>query len=204
MLESGPEYTVSELETLTGINRRTIHFYVKEGVISAPDGAGGGARYGEGHLLRLQLTRELQKSHLKLSGIKEAMDRLSAGEMRAMVLKAGSAAKAWDKEALESWLEARVPGSFGGLGGNRSAPGPERGPAHARVKDPAAPGLPPEAAPWGRREETWQRIRVAEGFELLLRSDLAHLYQALVDEITVMTRRRQSAPKKDTGEMDED
>jgi DNA-binding transcriptional MerR regulator len=37
-------YTVSDLESLTGINRRTIHFYVKEGVIPGPSGAGGGAR----------------------------------------------------------------------------------------------------------------------------------------------------------------
>jgi DNA-binding transcriptional MerR regulator len=182
-------YTVSELEALTGVQRRTIHFYVKEGVIAAPEGSGGGARYGEEHILRLQLTRELQKSHLKLSGIREAMESLSTEEMRAIVQNAGSPTKTWDRQSLEQWLEARVPIASDGPGMNRSTIETGGGPARPRGKG-SAPS----------RGETWERIRVAEGLELLLRSDLAPRYQGLVDEIAARTRRRPSAAE----DMDED
>lgn len=189
MADREPGYTVSELEALTGINRRTIHFYVKEGVIPAPEGTGGGARYGEEHLLRLQLTRELQKSHLKLSGIKEAMDRLSREEMRAMVKKAGAAAKAWDRRSLERWLEERIAGAAASPDWNRSLLDLVRGAAVPRAN-------PPEEAPAHRQSEagaarsgTWERIVLADGFEVLVRSDLAHRYRALVEETAALAKK---------------
>ena len=160
-------YTVSDLESLTGINRRTIHFYVKEGVLPAPRGAGGGARYGEEHLLRLQLTRDLQKSHLKLSGIREAMDRLSLEQMRVMAKKAGSPSKPWDMHALDGWV----------------------GLVQAPVMPAASSSTPPAPA----AAQTWERIRVAEGFEVLLRSDLAQSYRPLVRELAARVSRRGAA-----------
>ena len=176
-------YTVSDLESLTGINRRTIHFYVKEGVLPAPRGAGGGARYGEEHLLRLQLTRDLQKSHLKLSGIREAMDRLSLEQMRVMAKKAGSPSKPWDKHALEGWVESRVHRGIAGPAGNRSVldlvGGSSGSPAQAPVMPAASSGTTPAPA----AAQTWERISVAEGFEVLLRSDLAESYRRLVREL---------------------
>jgi DNA-binding transcriptional MerR regulator len=174
--DSRHDYTVSDLESLTGINRRTIHFYVKEGVLPAPQGAGGGARYGEEHLLRLQLTRDLQKSHLKLSGIKEAMDRLSLEQMRVMAKKAGSPSKPWDMHALEGWVESRVHRGIEGPAWNRSmldlvgGSSASKSPRRADEKIPSA-------------GESWERIRVAEGFEVLLRSDLAESYRRLVREM---------------------
>jgi DNA-binding transcriptional MerR regulator len=165
---------------------------------------GGGARYGEEHLLRLQLTRELQKSHLKLSGIREAMERLSIEEMRAMVQKAGLPTKAWDKQSLEQWLEARVPSSSDGTGRNRSMLEMAGGPAGARTKGAWERTPLRGTASRDPRGETWERIRVAEGCELLLRSDVAHRYQELVDEIAVRTRGRRSDKGEDKAEMDED
>ena len=47
-------YSITELEKHTGLTRRTIHYYTKEKLIPPPDGTGGGAKYGEEHLLRLQ------------------------------------------------------------------------------------------------------------------------------------------------------
>jgi len=66
--------TITELEKASGVPRRTVHFYIRQGVLPPPDGAGGAARYGEEHLLRLRLIQELQKSHLKLAGIREAFE----------------------------------------------------------------------------------------------------------------------------------
>ena len=101
--------TISELEKLTGINRRTIHFYTRKKMIPSPEGRGGGARYGEEVYLRLLLIKELQKSHLKLSGIKEALDAMTIQEMKSLADTAKDADPVWDKEALDNWLQGFHP-----------------------------------------------------------------------------------------------
>jgi DNA-binding transcriptional MerR regulator len=97
-------FTISELEARTGLRRRTIHFYVQQGFLPAPSGAGGSARYGEEHLLRLILIKEMQSSHLKLSGIKEALDAMSIEQMRALAGKISGANVTWDPQSLERWI----------------------------------------------------------------------------------------------------
>jgi len=84
---------IQELETASGLPRRTIHFYVKEGLIPPPDGLGRGARYGWGHIDALSLISALKQStHLRLEGIREILARMSPGEMRtwALDIKQGS------------------------------------------------------------------------------------------------------------------
>lgn len=97
-------HTISELENITGVRRRTIHFYVQQGFLPAPFGIGGAAKYGEEHILRLILIKEMQNSHLKLSGIKEALDAMSVQEMRELAGKTGGAHVTWDPQTVERWV----------------------------------------------------------------------------------------------------
>ena len=98
-------YSITELEKHTGLTRRTIHYYTKEKLIPPPDGTGGGAKYGEEHLLRLQLIKEMQKSHLKLSGIREALDAMNISEMNQLYEKAQRGKiRSWDLDSIENWL----------------------------------------------------------------------------------------------------
>lgn len=98
-------YNISELETVAGLTRRTIHYYTKEKLIPPPDGAGGGAKYNDEHLVRLQLIKEMQKSHLKLSGIREALDAMTFIEMKSLYQKAQKGKiSSWDPDAIENWL----------------------------------------------------------------------------------------------------
>lgn len=101
-------FTIAELEELTGIKRRTIHFYIKKGMIPGPDKPGGGARYGEKSYLQLLLIKEFQKSHLKLSGIKEVLDTMEINEMRSRVEKSRGTAPVRDKEALDNLLQRAI------------------------------------------------------------------------------------------------
>ena len=203
MAPEDPQYTVSELERLTGISRRTIHFYVKEGVIAPPDGMAGGARYGEEHLLRLKLTRELQKSHLKLSGIREAMDSLTLDQMRSMLEKARGSAKAWDKASLDRWLEDRVAGVGAGVEGVVAESGPRYAEAPESVGEPEPawnqPLLDLARSPGNRSAEvagragthhTWERIEIAPGLEVLVRSDLLPQYRRAIAELAGNVGRR--------------
>jgi DNA-binding transcriptional MerR regulator len=65
---------IQDLEAYTGLPRRTIHFYVKEGLIPPPEGAGRGAHYEWHHVHALKLISALKAgTHLRLEGIREIL-----------------------------------------------------------------------------------------------------------------------------------
>jgi len=214
-------YTISDLERKTGLNRRTIHFYTKEKLIPPPYGAGGGARYGEEHVVRLRLIQELQKSHLRLSGIREALDSMSLDEMKEVLAKARtSPPEPWSKETLEQWLQGEsppqapvpittAPSPSGPMPANYSFLDMARG-GKETIKESQAkelreiqeewrePILPPRpksssylsdlkrAVPRGR--DTWERLVIAEGFEIHIRTDLVERYQALMSRLMILIK----------------
>jgi DNA-binding transcriptional MerR regulator len=195
--EGTVELTISELEEKTGLIRRTIHFFVKEGVIKPPLGLGGAARYGEEHLLRLLLVRELQKSHLKLSGVREALDLMSVEEMRERVKKISSSSPVLDKNALESWLRRKLPGDMVVQGGEEEPASPPangwnvsfldiakgRGSA-STDKSTYVTGYPSYSKKtFPPKANTWERLEIVEGVEVLVRSDLVPKYRQLLEEI---------------------
>ena len=185
-------YSITELEKHTGLTRRTIHYYTKEKLIPPPDGIGGGAKYGEEHLLRLQLIKEMQKSHLKLSGIREALDAMNISEMNQLYEKAQRGKiRSWDLDSIENWLvdssevEATdknsmnyLPGqniseksnySFLNLGSRPSKKKKTRNVSY--LKDLKRTTVP---------DASWERFSVLDGVEINVRSDIMQKYGAIV------------------------
>jgi DNA-binding transcriptional MerR regulator len=72
-------YSIADLESLTGISRRNIRFYVEQGLVPPPEGAGLGARYDEEHLARLRAIPVLRNRGLRLDDIR---DRLADAKPR--------------------------------------------------------------------------------------------------------------------------
>ena len=70
---SDARYEVGELAALGGVSRRTVRYYVQEGLLAPPDGLGRGASYGEGHLERLLKVRSLQEQGLTLDEVRHAL-----------------------------------------------------------------------------------------------------------------------------------
>lgn len=64
-------YTIDELGKLTGYSRRTIRYYVSEGLLDPPAGRGRGGFYYDSHLKRLQQIRALQDKGLRISEIQK-------------------------------------------------------------------------------------------------------------------------------------
>ena len=62
---------VAELADLGGVSRRTVRFYVQEGLIPAPLGVGRGRHYGPDHLKRLLEVKALQEQGRSLAEIRE-------------------------------------------------------------------------------------------------------------------------------------
>lgn len=69
------QYTIEDLCQLTGYSRRTIRYYVEEGILAPPAGRGRGGFYFDTHLERLRQVRTLQEDGLKLSQIQVLLSR---------------------------------------------------------------------------------------------------------------------------------
>ena len=63
------QYTIEDLCELTGFSRRTIRYYVQEGLIEPPAGRGRGGFYFDSHLEKLLKIKSLQDRGMRLSAI---------------------------------------------------------------------------------------------------------------------------------------
>lgn len=73
-LSNEKKYTIDELCELAGYTRRTIRFYIQEGILEAPAGRGRGGFYFDSHLEKLHQIRSLQEQGLKLSTINHHLE----------------------------------------------------------------------------------------------------------------------------------
>jgi DNA-binding transcriptional MerR regulator len=69
-----PRYAIQDLADLADVSRRTIRYYVQEGLIPAPLGVGRGPHYGQAHLDRLLQVKELQAAGRSLDEIRATSD----------------------------------------------------------------------------------------------------------------------------------
>jgi DNA-binding transcriptional MerR regulator len=67
-------YGIEEMAALGGVTRRTVRYYVQEGLLPPPLGVGRGRHYGPEHLARLQTVKAFQEQGLSLDEIRRALD----------------------------------------------------------------------------------------------------------------------------------
>jgi DNA-binding transcriptional MerR regulator len=68
-------YAIGDLADLGGVSRRTVRYYVQEGLLPAPYGVGRGNHYGPEHLDQLLRVKALQEAGRTLDDIREALNR---------------------------------------------------------------------------------------------------------------------------------
>jgi DNA-binding transcriptional MerR regulator len=102
-------YTLSDLENETGVNARTIRYYISEGLLQPAYGRGPSATYDPDHLLRLQLIQRLKDERLSLRDIKERLSHLTPDDI-AVILKVQTQpeAEVWRRFQLHADLEISV------------------------------------------------------------------------------------------------
>jgi DNA-binding transcriptional MerR regulator len=64
-------YTIEQLSELTGYSRRTIRYYIQQGILKPPAGRGRGGFYYDSHLHKLREIRAQQENGIKLAAIQE-------------------------------------------------------------------------------------------------------------------------------------
>jgi DNA-binding transcriptional MerR regulator len=124
-------HAIGELAELAGVSRRTVRYYVQEGLLPSPLGVGRGRHYGDEHLDRLLKVKALQEQGRTLDEIRR---ELSGGVARAAARSVAEAEPALSREA---WRRVAV------------APGVELH-VSARVRMPP-PGKLQDLAAWCRQ-----------------------------------------------------
>ena len=116
-MEPEGRYGIEELADLGGVSRRTVRYYVQEGLLPAPLGLGRGRHYGAEHLQRLLKVKALQEQGMPLAAIREAID--GGGRKRematAMVVREAPAAlprSAWSRLELVPGIELNVSSAY--------------------------------------------------------------------------------------------
>ena len=94
-------YTIDELSDMTGYSRRTIRYYVQQGLIGAPAGRGRGGFYYDSHLQKLKEIRARQEQGISLSAIQELKENETAEVP-------GSERDVWGRYEIIPGLEVHV------------------------------------------------------------------------------------------------
>ncbi|MDQ3870323.1 MAG: MerR family transcriptional regulator [Chloroflexota bacterium] len=153
-------YALYDLAEAAGVTPRTVRFYIQQGLLPSA-GVGPRTRYGEGHLARLQLIRELQRQHLPLAEIRVRLAPLRDEEVREVL----EAARPRPSDSALDYVRSVLAGSrlpapsarFGPARGSRAADvsGGESAPAEHEPFHAA--GLTPAIAPATPKWQTRRR-----------------------------------------------
>jgi DNA-binding transcriptional MerR regulator len=69
-MTSATRYAIGDLAQLAGVSRRTVRYYVQEGLIPPPLGVGRGNHYGPDHLQQILRVKAMQEAGKTLDEIR--------------------------------------------------------------------------------------------------------------------------------------
>jgi DNA-binding transcriptional MerR regulator len=193
------EYTLEDLERLSGLPIRTLRFYIQEGLLPGPDTRGKFTRYSGKHLAAIEFIQRLKNMRVPLQQIRHLLDNMGTEELTDVMRSPFYASP----DLNYNLMSGEVPGiSYDGnvnpmsdsLTQNKNQGRPSIRDNAPQVYSSAAPVLSPQSKSQpiqktGRQvEETWQRIRLADGLELQVRKPLDRHTSRLVDELRKIAR----------------
>ena len=164
--------SLPELTAQAEVSPRTIRYYIAEGLLPSP-GSGPGARYGEGHLARIRLIKQLQRGHLPLAEIRNRLSQLTDEQVHDLVREPRVAEPPTSAlEYVRAALSETAPDGAAAAGPVPSLPLAVRG--HGR------PGL--AYRPTADRSH-WERVSLDPDIELHIRRPLTRQHNRAVGRI---------------------
>jgi len=186
--------TLGELTEKAGVSVRTVRYYIGEGLLPPPEGAGPHSAYSRGHLARLRLIQRLKAHYLPLKEIRRRLAGLDDGEVRLLLAggddvpgPGGATEAPWEPSQVENrgyldMMDAREPYRTEPLPLHvqtgvapcvAPAPEPARGPEPARSQPPHPSGVFPARRlpghePSRTSQELWRRIPLGDEAELVI------------------------------------
>jgi DNA-binding transcriptional MerR regulator len=201
--------TIAELAQRAGVTPRTIRYYLSEGLLPPPEGAGPNRVYTPEHLLRLEAIKCLKAMFLPLDEIRRRLSGLGPAELQRLVeapRPATGSALEYVRAALSQLPPATPPAP--------PQPAAPIIPAPHLASDPGFVHHPPSAQPTfhaqlnvgrfvpselpgvpGRlsvtppNESVWHRVQLASGVELQYQDSDDPERQARLRQLIDLARR---------------
>ena len=147
-------YSLTELCQLAGVTRRTVRYYIKQGLLPPAARRGRGARYLQDHLARLQLILRLKGRDIPLARIRERLTGLSEADVQRLL----EAPREAEPDSAADYIRALLE---------------KQGSRHARpTPRPSSPqGTASSTGDYERSQ--WERIRVDPDVEIHVRRPLS-------------------------------
>lgn len=108
LLMTAGRYAIGDLARLAGVSRRTVRYYVQEGLIPAPLGLGRGNHYGPEHLDQILHVKALQEAGKTLDEIRRGPGERPAVDRPGMTEPPGGARSLWRRITLAPGVELHV------------------------------------------------------------------------------------------------
>lgn len=102
------QYSIQELSELTGYSRRTIRYYIQEGLLHPPSGRGRGGFYYDSHINKLSKIKSLQDKGLKLESIAELLRQPEALSAKVKEADTPPSREIWIKHPLADGIEIHI------------------------------------------------------------------------------------------------
>jgi DNA-binding transcriptional MerR regulator len=178
--EGTREYSIGELAEEAGVSTRTIRYYVSEGLLPPPVGAGPNSRYTDAHLRQLGIIGRLKEQYLPLREIRRRL--IGHGDIPAApaTTPPSSEYHGPSRRSREIAEDRAV---------NRSMPPPRL--AAPASSAPRALYSRPEPMPPGPPEhgQAWRRVGISDEAELLITEEQYRRHQDKIDWLIQWARR---------------
>ncbi len=111
-------YAIGDLADLGGVSRRTVRYYVQEGLLPAPFGVGRGNHYGREHLEQLLRVKAMQEAGRTLDEIRESLDGRRSRRQSSRTLESAERGlllprSVWRRVTLAPGVELQVSADVG-------------------------------------------------------------------------------------------
>ncbi|HVC33547.1 MAG TPA: MerR family transcriptional regulator [Chloroflexota bacterium] len=169
-------FSIADLAERAGLTRRTIRYYVAEGLLPPPAGRGQRRVYCSEHVLRLQAILRLKEAFLPLSEIRRRLRELSSEDLRRIAAVSPNPSPREIAAAIGAMLAGPLAPGLATSGPRRPADGPSPVSPLSSLLGRAADGgagsgaaLPPGRspdAPGVSSQDVWHRVALGPGVEL--------------------------------------
>ncbi len=190
-----PGITIDELAERCGVSVRAIRFYIAQGLLPGPGSRGKSATYGEEHLARLRLIRQLSERHVPLAKIQDLLQGLSLDELKALleaeedrsVQLLEAERRRSPRDYVAALLDDARQARQRPLPQQRQAPDSFIEPYQRDMLKAPAPQSPPKDQ---RNLETWYRWTLAPGIELHVSAEARLRFQKLLRRLLLAASAR--------------
>jgi len=162
-------YTIEQVCEVTGLSRRTVRYYIQEGLLDPPEGRGRGGNYNDVHIGRIREIRSLQGQGWTLASIAKRLkaDSDPAGATETPEIFSGPFVQEDDEDDGHPFKK----------GGPFSSGLPTR-----RLAQPEAAKRPAETEPGGARS-VFARYAIADGIEIVVSRETEEKHPRKIQEI---------------------